>query len=104
MSYTQNLPQGRINEGKLNRLDRQERYTLFGLTVPYLVLVFGLIILPIGWLFYMSFIGRDETLSLDNYKRIWESKAYLRIFKTTFQISVLTTLLCAVLGLSLIHI
>jgi putative spermidine/putrescine transport system permease protein/spermidine/putrescine transport system permease protein len=103
MSYTQNLPQGRINEGKLNRLDRQERYTLFGLTVPYLVLVFGLIILPIGWLFYMSFIGRDETLSLDNYKRIWESKAYLRIFKTTFQISVLTTLLCAVLGYPLTY-
>jgi putative spermidine/putrescine transport system permease protein/spermidine/putrescine transport system permease protein len=103
MSYTQNLSQGRINEGKLNRLDRQERYTLFGLTVPYLVLVFGLIILPIGWLFYMSFIGRDETLSLDNYKRIWESKAYLRIFKTTFQISVLTTLLCAVLGYPLTY-
>ena len=103
MSSTQNLSPGHINEGKLNQLDRQERYTLFGLTVPYLVLVFGLIILPIGWLFYMSFIGRDETLSLDNYRRIWESKAYLRIFKTTFQISVLTTLLCAVLGYPLTY-
>ena len=103
MSSTQNLSRGHINEGKLNQLDRQERYTLFGLTVPYLVLVFGLIILPIGWLFYMSFIGRDETLSLDNYRRIWESKAYLRIFKTTFQISVLTTLLCAVLGYPLTY-
>ena len=51
----------------------------------------------------MSFIGRDETLSLDNYRRIWESKAYLRIFKTTFQISVLTTLLCAVLGYPLTY-
>ena len=103
MNSTQNLSLGRINEGKLNQLDRQERYTLFGLTVPYLVLVFGLIILPIGWLFYMSFIGRDETLSLDNYRRIWESKAYLRIFKTTFQISILTTLLCAVLGYPLTY-
>ena len=103
MSSTQNLSRGHINEGKLNQLDRQERYTLFGLTVPYLVLVFGLIILPIGWLFYMSFIGRDETLSLDNYRRIWESKAYLRIFKTTFQISILTTLLCAVLGYPLTY-
>ncbi|MDE0761205.1 MAG: ABC transporter permease [Planktomarina sp.] len=95
--------QGRINEVKLNQLDRQERYTLFGLTMPYLALVFGLIIFPIGWLFYMSFIGRDETLSLDNYRRIWESKAYLRIFKTTFQISILTTLLCAVLGYPLTY-
>ena len=103
MNSTQNLFQGRINEGKLNQLDRQERYTLFGLTMPYLALVFGLIIFPIGWLFYMSFIGRDETLSLDNYRRIWESKAYLRIFKTTFQVSILTTLLCAVLGYPLTY-
>jgi putative spermidine/putrescine transport system permease protein/spermidine/putrescine transport system permease protein len=103
MSSTQNLSRGHINEGKLNQLDRQERNTLFGLTVPYFVLVFGLILLPIGWLCYMSFIGRDETLSLDNYRRIWESKAYLRIFKTTFQISVLTTLLCAVLGYPLTY-
>jgi putative spermidine/putrescine transport system permease protein len=71
--------------------------------MPYLALVFGLIIFPIGWLFYMSFIGRDETLSLDNYRRIWESKAYLRIFKTTFQVSILTTLLCAVLGYPLTY-
>jgi len=103
MNSTQNSIQGRINEVKLNQLDRQEKYTLFGLTMPYLALVFGLIIFPIGWLFYMSFIGRDETLSLDNYRRIWESKAYLRIFKTTFQISILTTLLCAVLGYPLTY-
>ena len=103
MNSTQNSIQGRINEVKLNQLDRQERDTLFGLTMPYLALVFGLIIFPIGWLFYMSFIGRDETLSLDNYRRIWESKAYLRIFKTTFQISILTTLLCAVLGYPLTY-
>ena len=51
----------RINEVELDQLNRKERYTLFGLTVPYLALVFGLIIIPIGWLFYMSFIGRDET-------------------------------------------
>ena len=47
----------RINEVELDQLDRKERYTLFGLTVPYLALVLGLIIIPIGWLFYMSFIG-----------------------------------------------
>ena len=103
MTVTHNISKERINEDILDRLDRHEKYTLFGLTVPYLILVFGLIIFPIGWLFYMSFIGRDETLSLDNYKRIWESKAYFRIFKTTFQISILTTLLCAVIGYPLTY-
>ena len=47
------------NEQALKRLNRQERYNLFGLTVPYLGLISLLIIIPIGWLFYMSFIGRD---------------------------------------------
>ncbi|MDT2018287.1 MAG: ABC transporter permease [Planktomarina sp.] len=103
MTVTHNISKERINEDILDRLDRHEKYTLFGLTIPYLILVFGLIIFPIGWLFYMSFIGRDETLSLDNYKRIWESKAYFRIFKTTFQISILTTLLCAVIGYPLTY-
>ena len=103
MTVTHNISKERINEDILDRLDRHEKYTLFGLTIPYLILVFGLIIFPIGWLFYMSFIGRDETLSLDNYNRIWESKAYFRIFKTTFQISILTTLLCAVIGYPLTY-
>jgi putative spermidine/putrescine transport system permease protein len=92
-----------INKIELDQLDRKERYTLFGLTVPYLALVLGLIIIPIGWLFYMSFIGRDETLSLENYERIWNSKAYFRIFKTTFQISILTTLICVLLGYPLTY-
>ena len=103
MTSTQRINQEGINKTELDQLDRKERYTLFGLTVPYLALVFGLIIIPIGWLFYMSFIGRDETLSLENYQRIWNSKAYLRIFKTTFQISLLTTLFCVLFGYPLTY-
>ena len=91
------------NKIELDQLDRKERFTLFGLTVPYLALVLGLIVIPVGWLFYMSFIGRDESLSLENYERIWNSKAYFRIFKTTFQISILTTLICVVLGYPLTY-
>ncbi|MDA9164147.1 ABC transporter permease [Amylibacter sp.] len=103
MATKTKLNKEHINKNELDQLDRKERYTLFGLTVPYLALVFGLIIIPIGWLFYMSFIGRDETLSLENYERIWNSKAYFRIFKTTFQISILTTLICVLLGYPLTY-
>ena len=92
-----------INEVSLRRLNRQERYKLFGLTLPYLILVTALIIIPIGWLFYMSFIGRDGTLSLENYTRMIDSKAYMRIFITTFKISILTTLICAMLGYPLTY-
>jgi ABC-type spermidine/putrescine transport system permease subunit I len=92
-----------INEASLRRLNRQERYSLFGLTLPYLVLVLALIVIPIGWLFYMSFIGRDGTYSLENYTRMIDSKAYMRIFITTFKISILTTLICAMLGYPLTY-
>ena len=51
----------------------------------------------------MSFIGRDGTLSFENYERMIKSKAYLRIFITTFKISILTTLICALLGYPLAY-
>jgi ABC-type spermidine/putrescine transport system permease subunit I len=92
-----------INEADLKRQSQQEKYRLFGLTMPYLFMVFFLIVIPIGWLFYMSFIGRDGTLSMENYTRMLKSKAYVRIFLTTFKISFLTTLICAVLGYPLAY-
>ena len=92
-----------VNEASLKKLDRNERFKLFGLTLPYLGLVSGLIIIPIGWLFYMSFIGKDGSLSLENYTRMLDSKAYIRIFITTFKISFLTTLICAVIGYPLTY-
>jgi putative spermidine/putrescine transport system permease protein/spermidine/putrescine transport system permease protein len=92
-----------INEASLNRLNRNERYKLFGLTLPYLFLVTALILIPIGWLFYLSFIGRDGSLSWENYTRMLDSKAYIRIFLTTFKISFLTTVICALIGYPLTY-
>jgi putative spermidine/putrescine transport system permease protein/spermidine/putrescine transport system permease protein len=97
------LTEENLNETILKKLDQKENYTLFGLTLPYLFLIFFLIIIPVGWLFYMSFIGRDGSLSMENYMRMWKSKAYMRIFITTFKISFLTTLICALLGYPLTY-
>jgi putative spermidine/putrescine transport system permease protein/spermidine/putrescine transport system permease protein len=94
---------GHVNEHQLKKLDRNERFKLFGLTLPYLGLVSCLIIIPIGWLFYMSFIGKDGSLSLEHYTRMLDSKAYIRIFITTFKISFLTTLICVVIGYPLTY-
>ena len=71
------LTEENLNESILKKLDQKENYTLFGLTLPYLFLIFFLIIIPVGWLFYMSFIGRDGSLSMENYMRMWKSKAYM---------------------------
>jgi len=92
-----------INEASLHRLAKRENYTFLGLTMPYLVLVGTMIIIPIGWLFFLSFIGRDGSFSFENYERMLNSRAYFRIFMTTFKISMLTTLFCALLGYPLAY-
>ena len=93
-----NLIADNVNQKELRRLAAREGYTFFGLTLPYLVMVMALIAIPVGWLFYLSFIGRDGTLSLENYERMWKSKAYIKIFITTFKISIFTTIICAAIG------
>jgi len=92
-----------VNEAALTQLARREHYTFFGLTLPYLLLVGAMIIIPIGWLFFLSFIGRDGSFSFENYERMINSKAYIRIFVTTFKISMLTTLFCALIGYPLAY-
>ena len=91
------------NENGLQQVAANERLTFFGLTLPYLLMVTALIVIPVGWLFYLSFIGRDGSLSFENYERMMKSKAYIRIFLTTFKISILTTIICAAIGYPLAY-
>ena len=91
------------NEKGLQQVAANERLTFFGLTLPYLLMVTALIVIPVGWLFYLSFIGRDGSLSFENYERMMKSKAYIRIFLTTFKISILTTIICAAIGYPLAY-
>ena len=91
------------NEKGLQQVAANERLTFFGLTLPYLIMVTALIVIPVGWLFYLSFIGRDGSVSFENYERMMKSKAYIRIFLTTFKISILTTIICAAIGYPLAY-
>ena len=91
------------NEKGLQQVAANERLTFFGLTLPYLLMVTALIVIPVGWLFYLSFIGRDGSVSFENYERMMKSKAYIRIFLTTFKISILTTIICAAIGYPLAY-
>ena len=87
----------------LRRDERMERWRLFGLGSPALLLVLVILVIPVGWLFYVSFIGADGNFSLENYARMVSRKSYMRIFITTFQISILTTALCIVIGYPLAY-
>lgn len=93
----------RTNEKGLRRDELQERLKLFGLGSPALLLILIILVIPVGWLFYVSFIGSDGTFSLENYERMLKRKSYARIFQTTFEVSFLTTGLCILIGYPLAY-
>ena len=93
----------RINEAGLRRDERLERLKLFGLSSPAILLILVILVIPVGWLFYVSFIGADGRFSLENYERMLKRKSYARIFRTTFEVSFLTTGLCILIGYPLAY-
>ncbi len=80
-----------------------ERLALFGLCSPALLLVLVIMVIPVGWLFWISFLGEDGNFSLENYSRMLESKSYARTFRTTFEVSLLTTGICILIGYPLAY-
>jgi len=81
----------------------REQRLLLSLATPALLAVIAIIVIPVGWLFYLSFIGNDGQFTLEHYRKMIEYKSYARVFVTTFQVSFLTTLLCILIGYPLAY-
>ncbi len=75
-----------------------ESARLLGLGAPALVLVLLGLILPVGWLFYLSAFDDAGAVSAENYLRLVRQPSYSRILLTTFEISILTTAICVAGG------
>ncbi len=86
------------NARALRRSALFERLGLLGLVAPALLLILVTMLLPVGWLFYLSLLSDSGAFSLEHYQRMWEHPSYARTFWTTFQVSFLTTAICIVLG------
>ena len=97
------MPADDHNAAGLRRDEWLERLKLFGLASPALLLVLVILVIPVGWLFYVSFIGADGAFSMENYERMIKRKSYVRIFNTTFQVSLMTTGLCILIGYPLAY-
>lgn len=80
-----------------------ERLRMFGLCSPALLLVTIIMVLPVLWLFYLSFLNDDGAFSFEHYERMMDGKSYARIFWTTFKVSFLTTLVCVIIGYPLAY-
>ena len=92
-----------LNAELLRAQGRNEQRMLLSLATPALLAVIAIIVIPVGWLFYLSFIADDGSLTLEHYRKMIEYKSYARVFATTFQVSILTTLLCILIGYPLAY-
>ena len=92
-----------LNEEQLRAQGVRERRVLLSLATPALILIVAIILIPVGWLFYLSFVGNDGQLTLEHYHKMIQYKSYARVFITTFQVSILTTILCILIGYPLAY-
>ena len=76
---------------------------LLGLAAPSILIIIAVIMIPLGWLFYLSLIGKGGEFSLVNYQKMIEYKSYARVYLTTFEVSILTTLVCIFIGYPLAY-
>jgi ABC-type spermidine/putrescine transport system permease subunit I len=92
------------NAAALRADARRERLALFGLSLPALLLVTVTMVVPVGWLFYLSLFADDGSLSLVNYQRLVQQPSYGRIFLATFEISGAATAISILLGYPLAYV
>ena len=92
-----------LNFRQLNSAERKDSLILLALTMPAIITVLVVIVIPVGWLFSLSFLDSSGQLSLVNYQKMFEYKSYIRVFKMTFNVSFLTTFLCIIIGYPLAY-
>lgn len=101
-STAQNLS-AQPHAAALRRAGQREQLGLLLLIVPAFVLIAGTMLVPVAWLFHLSFLSDEGRWSLEHYLRMWTQPSYLRTFRTTFEVSALTTGLCILLGYPLAY-
>lgn len=88
---------------ELKWAEARERWARLALVLPALAPVALLLIAPFGWLTWLSLHDAEGQLSLANYRALAEQPATIRTFMTTFQVSLIVTALCALLGYPLAY-
>ena len=92
-----------LHVAELKVREVRDQWTLLSLATPAILIIVLVILVPVGWLFYLSFVGSDGQPSLEHYRKMIEYKSYARVFMTTFQVSILTTLICILIGYPLAY-
>lgn len=90
------------NGAALMRAARFEQLNMLALSAPALLLVAAVVLLPVGWLFWLSFKG-PEGFTLAHYARLIHPNYGLTLL-TTFQLAFLVTGICVALGYPLAYL
>lgn len=93
----------RPNEHLLRRQERTERLSLVSLAAPGISLLIIAIVLPVGVMTHLSFVGEEGGFSLENFERLWTAPVYYLVFKMTLLVSFYTTVLVALIGYPLTY-
>ncbi len=83
---------------------RRERISMFSLCTPSLLVVALIVFLPVGWLFWLSFFDPAGQPTLENYARMFDSRAYIKTFTMTFKVSFMVTGVCVLIGYPLAYL
>ena len=103
MAFSTDNSMGALNSKKLRSAERRETITILALSLPAIIAVCVVIVIPVGWLFSLSFLDSSGQLSLVNYQKMIEYKSYVRVFRATFNVSFLTTFFCILIGYPLAY-
>ena len=103
MAVSADNSMGALNSKKLRSAERRETITILALSLPAIIAVCVVIVIPVGWLFSLSFLDSSGQLSLVNYQKMIEYKSYVRVFRATFNVSFLTTFFCILIGYPLAY-
>src|SRR5262249_44333977 len=93
-----------LNERVLAADERRERAVTIGLCAPALLLIFVMIFLPVGWLFWLSLFNDKGLLSWDNYARLINQPSYVATFSITVEVTLAVTAVCVTLGYPLSYL
>lgn len=87
-----------FNEARLKFDQKIDQLIALCFAMPCLVVVSICVVLPCARLFWLSILGSDGNLGIENYARVIDEPSYLRIFATTFQVSITTVIACVLIG------
>jgi putative spermidine/putrescine transport system permease protein/spermidine/putrescine transport system permease protein len=91
------LLDARPNAPALMLAARRERGAMLLLFAPAFVLLAALVLLPVGWLFYLSFV-EGANYSLAHYERMLTYSSYATILWVTLKISIIVSVICVLVG------